>query len=61
MPRLTVSILLLTLIATGCHKASAEEPKVADSAETKYVTFQLMTGLHGYAGPQPMPGHFAVE
>src|ERR1700733_9811914 len=31
------------------------------NAETRYVTFQLMTGLHGYAGPQPMPGHFALS
>ena len=61
MTRLTISILLLTLIATGCNKASAAEPKVADVAETKYLTFQLMTGLHGYAGPQPLPGHFALS
>ena len=57
MIRLTFSTLLLTMIATGCNKASATEPKAADIAETKYVTFQLMTGLYGYAGPQPMPGH----
>ena len=27
MPRLTISILLLTLLATGCNKASAEDPE----------------------------------
>ena len=61
LPRLTISILLLTLVATDCNKVSATEPKVADFSETKYLTFQLMTGLHGYAGPHPMPGHFALE
>ena len=43
MTRLTLSVLLLTMIATGCNKASAAEPKVARVAETKYLTFQLMT------------------
>ena len=61
MPHFTVSILLLTMITTGCNKAWATEPEDADSAETKYLTFQLMTGLPGYAGPQPMPGHFALS
>ncbi len=61
MTRLTMSILLLALVATGGNKALATEPKVADNAETKYLTFQLMTGLPGYAGPQPMPGHFALS
>lgn len=61
MPRLTISILVLAMIATGCNKVSAAEPKVADLAETKYLAFQLMTGLHGYAGPQPLPGHFALS
>jgi hypothetical protein len=64
----TISILVLTMIATGCATSSGtepevagSEPKVAVSAETKYVTFQLMTGLPGYAGPQPLPGHFALS
>ena len=61
MPHFTVSILLLTMITTGCNKAWATEPEDADSAETKYLMFQLMTGLPGYAGPQPMPGHFALS
>jgi hypothetical protein len=42
-------------------KLSAAEPKVAEAAQTEYLTFQLMTGLHGYAGPQPLPGHFALS
>jgi hypothetical protein len=61
VPRLTVSILLLTMITTGCNKAWATEPEDADSAKAKYLMFQLMTGLPGYAGPQPMPGHFALS
>jgi len=61
MTRCTFSILLLTMIAMGCNKASATGPKVAEIAETKYLTFQLMTGLHGYAGPQPTSGHFALS
>ncbi|MCW3098222.1 MAG: hypothetical protein JWL77_3840 [Chthonomonadaceae bacterium] len=73
MIRLATSLLLLTMMATGCNKASVTDSKVAvteskvtapaptveDTADTKYVTFQLMTGLHGYAGPPPPPGHFA--
>jgi hypothetical protein len=61
MTRLRISIFLLTMIATGCNEASARELNAADSALTKYLNFQLMTGLPGYAGPQPMPGHFAPE
>ena len=41
MPRLTISILLVTLIATGGNKGSAAEPKVADGAETQYLLFQV--------------------
>jgi hypothetical protein len=78
MTRLTISILFLIAIATGCNKAPAptapepkalvivegttmQEPEVTDVPETKYVNFQLMTGLHGYAGPQPKPGRFALS
>ncbi len=58
MTRLTTSILLLSVVVTLCFKVSAAEPEVA---ETRYLTFQLMTGLPGYAGPQPMPGRFALS
>lgn len=30
-------------------------------AETKYMNFQVMTGLYGYAGSRPEPGHFALS
>jgi hypothetical protein len=60
MTRPSTSFLLLTLIATGGNTASATEPGADDLAETRYLTFQIMTGLPGYAGPQPLPGHFAL-
>ena len=61
MSRLTISILLLTLIATCGNKGLAAEPEVADVGETKYLNFQIMTGVHGYAGPHPLPSHFALS
>ena len=61
MLRLTISLLLLTVISIGGHKAWAAKPDDAVSAEAKYLTFQLMTGLPGYAGPQPLSGHFALS
>ena len=45
-------------------KVTLPESKVADLPETKeskYLMFQLMTGLFGYAGSQPTPGHFALN
>ena len=48
------------MFATVCSEVQAAEPKPAEVAETRYLTFQLMTGLPGYAGPPPMPGHFAL-
>lgn len=61
MIRLTISILLLGMMATACSKASFAEAEVADAAETRYLTFQLMTGLPGYAGPPPMAGRFSLS
>ena len=48
---------ILALVTCSCCVVGAGSPE----AETKYLTFQLMTGLPGYAGPQPMPGHFALS
>jgi hypothetical protein len=65
MTRLALSLFLLTMIAVGCNKApvaaprvadpkaaepKVQQPEVADSAETKYLTFQLMT-VPGVAYP----------
>jgi hypothetical protein len=35
-------------------------PKSSGAAETRYLAFQLMTGLPGYAGPPPMPGRYSL-
>jgi cytochrome c551/c552 len=61
MRPLTIPIVLFALTATGYNNVSATEPKGAEAAETKYLTFQRMTGLHGYAGPRLLPGHFALS
>ena len=73
MFRLIVSLLCLIVVATGCNKASVAKSTVVaeadakpvaaavvtDSGETKYMTFQLMTGIEGWAGPTPARGHYA--
>lgn len=57
MPRLTISILLLSMVVIGCNTApatdsnaiafaqtkSVTDPRIADSRETKYLTFQVQT------------------
>src|SRR5262249_42683299 len=49
---------LLGATAMACSNSEAAEPA---AAETKYLTFQLMTGLPGYAGPPPMPGRSSLS
>ena len=61
MARLTTFILLLGVVATACNRASAAETKGTETGETKYLSFQLMTGLPGYAGPPPMPGRSSLS
>ena len=61
MPRLMIPVFALVMTATSGHKAWAKAPGAADAAETRYLHFQLKTGLHGYAGPQPALGHFALS
>ena len=60
MPRFVILPLLLAVIATGCNKVSAAEPKVADGAETKYLLFQVWPRMPGYPGIPPLPGHMAL-
>jgi hypothetical protein len=43
MTRFTISILVIAIVATSSKQLSAHERKAADVAETKYLTFQLMT------------------
>jgi hypothetical protein len=73
MTRLALSILLLAILAAGCNRRSGtvrevaditpkpSEPKVTDVAETKYLSFQVMTGIPGYSGPPPLPGKFSLS
>lgn len=61
MIRLMTAMLLLGVVVTASGKALAAGPGAAEGAETRYLTFQLMTGLHGYAGPPPMPGRFSLS
>ena len=48
-------VALLVFLTSACPLFAGD--KTTD--ETKYVTFQLQTGLFGYSGPHPLPGHFA--
>lgn len=49
-------------IASGTQGVSPPTPPaIPESAETHYVNYQVMTGLPGYAGPSPAPGHFALS
>lgn len=61
MSRLTNLFLLPILMSVSCHTTWAAEAPATDSSETKYLAFQLMTGIYGYAGPPPKPGHFALS
>ncbi|WP_240907000.1 hypothetical protein [Paludisphaera rhizosphaerae] len=40
---------------------ASEDSRSAGTAETKYLSFQLMTGLPGYAGPPPSPGRSSLS
>ncbi len=61
MTRSTTSILLLGVVATAGIRASAQEPRAGDPAEARYLSFQIMTGLPGYAGPSPAPGRYSLS
>ena len=50
-------IAFIVLFVSAYPLTAADNSKVG----TKYVTFQVMTGLYGYAGPTPMPGHFSLS
>ena len=54
--------LPVLLLAASLSLFAADKPSAETKAETKYVSFQVQTGLYGvYAGPPPMPGHFALS
>ena len=52
-----------TLAAAVSAQADANPlaSQTTDIGETKYVSFQLMTGLPGYAGPTPIAGRFSLS
>jgi hypothetical protein len=54
-------VLVLTMLGTSIDTASSADTKARDAAETRYLSFQLMTGLSGYAGPPPAPGRFSLS
>ena len=57
MRRLTIRIVLFTIAANLWSAALAAAAEVEG---TKYLSFQLMTGIHGYAGPPPLAGQFSL-
>lgn len=61
MIRLITSILFVGVGLAAFLNASAADPRVEGSGETQYLTFQIMTGLPGYAGPPPAPGRFSLS
>ncbi|MGC8639557.1 MAG: hypothetical protein ACP5XB_06725 [Isosphaeraceae bacterium] len=61
MRRFAILFLLLAATSSLYRTASAADSRAADVGETKYLTFQLMTGLPGYAGPPPLPGQSSLS
>src|SRR5579863_833544 len=50
----------VVVIALGVGHASVVVASGPEPAETKYLSFQLMTGFAGFAGPPPIPGRFSL-
>lgn len=46
---------------TEAGQAVEEDSRSVGTAETKYLSFQLMTGLPGYAGPPPISGRSSLS
>ena len=46
---------------SGAMQAQSQKDATIATPETHYLMFQVMTGISGYAGPQPAPGHFALN
>jgi hypothetical protein len=61
MPRLTISILVIAILATGSNQRSVAQPKDGDVAETKYLTFQVWPAPPAYPGIPPMPGRLSLN
>jgi hypothetical protein len=57
-----IPVLLVLLSSILCPEvALAQRPDNRSTPETRYLTFQLMTGFPAYAGPRPLPGHLALS
>lgn len=51
----------LCVLAVSLGSGRVAEPKAGPVSETRYLSFQIMTGLAGYAGPPPAPGRFSLS
>jgi hypothetical protein len=61
MRRVSIAVLAVAVASLGSKAVLAgDSARGADGTETKYLAFQVMTGLPGYAGPAPMPGQFSL-
>ncbi len=61
MTHLRSAIALSFLLAMACGRALSAGPDEVRAPETRYLSFQVMTGLPGYAGPPPRPGRFSLD
>lgn len=52
---------LSILLVVCCGRSASAGPNQERAPETRYLTFQVMTGLPGYAGPPPRPGRFSLD
>jgi hypothetical protein len=54
-------MLVLALLAAGLSTASAAATEASNTAETKYLTFQVWPRLPGYPGIPPTPGRVSLS
>lgn len=55
------AIALSFLVAMTCGQAFSAGPDELRAPEIRYLTFQVMTGLPGSAGPSPRPGRSSLD
>ncbi|MGQ0636927.1 MAG: hypothetical protein ACT4QC_20145 [Planctomycetaceae bacterium] len=61
MTRYLTRLILLVGFATAGRGLAADEPPTSPVAETRYLLFQVMTGLPGFTGPAPAPGRYSLN
>ena len=54
------AFVLAAFIAFSLVRSTAQSPQ-APAEETRYLAFQVMTGISGFAGPQPTPGRASLS